>query len=263
MMDSGRKSRGSRMTTATATHFDAEAFTQHILSNAATLAAVLDHTLLKPDATRAQVIQLCHEAAEHRFACAMVNPAWVAVAAETLAGTGVPVGVVIGFPLGATLSASKRDETTRVVKLGAHDVDMVLNVGMLKSGDYDAVKNDIRGVVELAHGGGAIVKVILETCLLSFEEKMRASEIALAAGADFIKTSTGFSTGGATVDDIALMRGVAGSRAGVKASGGIRSLADATAMLKAGASRIGASASVRIVQELGGQATTQPASAGY
>ncbi len=251
------------MTTVTETHFDAEAFTQHTLSSAATLAAVLDHTLLKPDATRAQVIQLCHEAAEYRFACAMVNPAWVAVAAETLAGTGVPVGVVIGFPLGATLSASKRDETTRVVKLGAHDVDMVLNVGLLKSGEFDAVKNDIRGVVELAHGGGAIVKVILETCLLSFEEKMRASEIALAAGADFIKTSTGFSTGGATIDDIALMRGVAGSRAGVKASGGIRSLADATAMLKAGASRIGASASVRIVQELGGNAGTQPAATGY
>ena len=250
------------MTTDHATHFDTAAFAAQALSSASALAAVLDHTLLKPDATRAQVIQLCHEAAEHRFACAMVNPAWVAVAAETLAGTGVPVGVVVGFPLGATLSASKRDETTRVVKLGAHDVDMVLNVGLLKSGDYEAVKQDIRGVVELAHGAGAIVKVILETCLLSFEEKMRASEISLAAGADFIKTSTGFSTGGATVDDIALMRGVAGSRAGVKASGGIRSLADATAMLHAGASRIGASASVRILSELAGQATS-PAPTGY
>ena len=251
------------MTTETTVHFDAAAFAAETLSSAAALAAVLDHTLLKPDATRAQVIQLCHEAAEYKFACAMVNPAWVAVAAETLAGTGVPVGVVIGFPLGATLSASKRDETTRVVKLGAHDVDMVLNVGLLKSGDYEGVKQDIRGVVELAHGGGAIVKVILETCLLSFEEKMRASEIALAAGADFIKTSTGFSTGGATVDDIALMRGVAGSRAGVKASGGIRSLADATAMLKAGASRIGASASVRIVAELSGQGVGAAVAGGY
>lgn len=251
------------MTTDIATHFDALAFATNTLSSPAALAAVLDHTLLKPDATRAQVIQLCHEAAEHRFACAMVNPFWVGLAAETLAGTGVPVGVVIGFPLGATLSASKRDETTRVVKLGAHDVDMVLNLGLLKSGDYEAVKQDIRGVVELAHGAGAIVKVILETCLLSFEEKMRASELALGAGADFIKTSTGFSTGGATTDDIALMRGVAGSRAGVKASGGIRSLADATAMLKAGASRIGASASVRILAELAGLSHAQPAATGY
>ncbi len=154
---------------------------------------MLDHTLLKPEATRAQVIRLCHEAAEHRFACAMVNPTWVSVASETLAGTGVPVGVVIGFPLGATLPASKCDETKRVLKLGAHDVDMVMNIGLLKSGakeDFEAVKQDIRGVVELAHGAGAIVKVILETCLLTFEEKHRASELALAAGADFIKTST-------------------------------------------------------------------------
>lgn len=245
--------------------YDATAFATHTLSSAATLAAVLDHTLLKPEATRAQVIQLCHEAAEHRFACAMVNPYWVAVAAESLAGTGVPVGVVIGFPLGATLSASKRDETARVLKNGAHDVDMVLNVGLLKSArkeDFDLVRQDIRGVVELAHGAGAIVKVILETCLLTFEEKLRASEIALSAGADFIKTSTGFSTGGATVDDITLMRGVTGSRAGVKASGGIRTLADASAMLHAGASRIGASASVRILAELAGQAVAQPTS-GY
>ena len=246
--------------------FDAQAFVAQALSSTAALAAVLDHTLLKPDATRSQVIALCHEAAEHRFACAMVNPTWVALAAETLAGTGVPVGVVIGFPLGATLSASKRDETARVVKHGAHDVDMVLNVGLLKSGtaeDFEAVRQDIRGVVELAHGAGAIVKVILETCLLTFEEKLRASELALSAGADFLKTSTGFSTGGATADDITLMRGVAGARAGVKASGGIRSLADARTMLAAGASRIGASASVRILAELAGQAGTVSAPAGY
>ncbi len=238
-----------RMNTEIVT-YDAADFTAQTLSSTAALASVLDHTLLKPDATRSQVLQLCQEAAEHRFACAMVNPAWVATAAEELKGTGVPVGVVIGFPLGATLSASKRDETARVVKLGAHDVDMVLNVGLLKSGDYEAVRQDIRGVVELAHGGGSIVKVILETCLLSFEEKLRAGELALAAGADFLKTSTGFSTGGATADDITLLRSVAGTRAGVKASGGIRSLADATAMLRAGASRIGASASVRILAEL-------------
>ena len=252
------------MTTETA--FDSAAFATQTLASTTALASVLDHTLLKPDATRAQVVQLCHEAAEHRFACAMVNPAWVALAAETLAGTGVPVGVVIGFPLGATLSASKRDETARVVKVGAHDVDMVLNVGLLKSGtreDFEAVRQDIKGVVELAHGAGAIVKVILETCLLTFEEKLRASEISLAAGADFIKTSTGFSTGGATVDDIALMRGVTGTRAGVKASGGIRSLADASAMLHAGASRIGASASVRILAELAGTAAAPSTTGGY
>ncbi len=248
------------------TPYDAAAFAAHTLASPAALAAVLDHTLLKPEATRGQVIQLCHEAAEHHFACAMVNPFWVATAAETLAGTGVPVGVVIGFPLGATLSASKRDETARVLKHGAHDIDMVLNIGLLKSAgkeDYEMLRHDIRGVVELAHGAGAIVKVILETCLLTFEEKLRSSEIALAAGVDFLKTSTGFSTGGATVDDIALLRGQAGNRAGVKASGGIRTLADATAMLHAGASRIGASASVRILSELAGQSPATPAPGGY
>jgi deoxyribose-phosphate aldolase len=246
-------------------HFDAAAFTNHTLSSPQNLAAVLDHTLLKPEATRSQVLQLCHEAAEHRFACALVNPTWVSIAAAALKGTGIPVGALVGFPLGATLSSSKRDETTRVLKHGAHDIDMVLNIGLLKSGqsaDYEAVRQDIRGVVELAHAQGAIVKVILETCLLSYEEKLRASEIALSAGADFLKTSTGFSTGGATTDDIALLRGVAGTRAGVKASGGIRSLADAIAMLQAGASRIGASASVKIVAELSGQ-SPQPVVTGH
>jgi len=246
--------------------FEAIAFTAHTLSSPANLAAVIDHTLSKPDATRAQVLQHCHEAAEYRFACAMVSPTWVSFAASALQGTGIPVGVFIGFPLGATLSASKRDETIRVLKQGAHDIDMVMNIGLLKSGessDYEAVRQDIRGVVELAHASGAIVKVILETCLLTFEEKLRASELALSAGADFLKTSTGFSTGGATADDISLLRGVAGSRAGVKASGGIRSLADATTMLRAGASRIGASASVKIVTELKSQdaTSTEPASA--
>ncbi len=154
----------------------------------------------------------------------------------------------------------------RVLKHGAHDVDMVLNIGLLKSAtpaDYECVKQDIRGVVELAHGAGAIVKVILETCLLTYEEKLRACELALSAGVDFLKTSTGFSTGGATVDDIRLMRDVAGSRAGVKASGGVRSLADATAMLNAGANRIGASASVRIINELAGGFDSSPAGNGY
>ncbi len=218
-------------------HFDAAAFTAHTLSSPQNLAAVLDHTLLKPDATRTQVLQLCHEAAEHRFACAMVNPTWVSTAAETLAGTGVPVGVVIGFPLGATLSASKRDEATRVIKLGAHDVDMVLNIGMLKSGtkeDFDFVRQDIRGVVEIAHGGGAIVKVILETCLLNFEEKLRASEIALSAGADFIKTSTGKVSPAATLPVTLVMleavrdfRAPGGRIVGMKPAGGIRTAKEA------------------------------------
>jgi deoxyribose-phosphate aldolase len=246
--------------------YNTELFAARALSTPQGLAAVLDHTLLRPDATRQQVIQLCEEAAEYRFACAMVNPTWVSTAVQALAGTGVPVGVVIGFPLGATLSSSKRDETVRVLKLGAHDVDMVLNIGLLKSGaleDFESIRQDIRGVVELAHANGAIVKVILETCLLSFEEKLRAAELALAAGADFLKTSTGFSSGGATTDDIVLLRGAAGIHAGVKASGGIRSLADASAMLRAGASRIGASASVKIVAELAGQAPATTTGSGY
>jgi deoxyribose-phosphate aldolase len=240
------------LTIAEPAPFDAAASAEQSLSSAAAFSAVFDHTLLKPDATRVQVIRLCNEAAEHRFACAMVNPAWVACAVETLARTGIPVGVVIGFPLGASLAATKLDEAARALKLGARDLDMVLNIGLLKSAakqDYDAVKNEIRSVVELAHAEGASVKVILETCLLTFEEKLRASDLALAAGANFLKTSTGFSTGGATVDDIALLRGVVGTRAGVKASGGIRTLADACAMLEAGATRIGASASVKILAE--------------
>jgi deoxyribose-phosphate aldolase len=196
------------------------------------------------------VIRLCEEAAHHGFACAMVNPAWVSTAFTALAGSGIPVGTVLGFPLGASLSVSKREEAVELVKLGAHDLDMVLNIGMLKSGMNDSVQRDIRGVVEVAHEAGAIVKVILETCLLNVEEKLRASELAIAAGADFLKTSTGFSTGGATPEDVALLRGVAGSRCGVKASGGIRTLADARAMLEAGANRIGASASVGILWEL-------------
>ena len=238
----------------------AASFYDEAMSSPRALAATLDHTLLKADATRAQVLQLCAEAAEYRFACAMVNPFWVSTAAAVLAGTGVPVGVVIGFPLGASLPESKVDEARRVIALGAHDVDMVMNIGALKSGEFGTVASDIERVVEVAHAHGAIVKVILETALLNFEEKLRASEIAVNAGADFIKTSTGFSTGGATVDDVAQMRGVAGSRCGVKASGGIRSLTDAQAMLEAGATRIGASASVRIVQELTGVAgkTTHP-----
>lgn len=241
----------------------AATFYDEAMSSPRALAATLDHTMLKPDATRVHVLQLCAEAAQYHFACAMVNPFWVSTAAAALAGTGVPVGVVIGFPLGASLTESKVDEARRVIALGAHDVDMVLNIGALKGGEYDTVANDIRRVAEVVHAQGSILKVILETALLNFEEKLRSSEIAVNAGADFIKTSTGFSTGGATVDDISAMRGVAGTRCGVKASGGIRSLADAQAMLQAGATRIGASASVRIVQELSGIAPRTSNTSGY
>ena len=210
---------------------------------------MFDHTLLKPEATHDQVVKLCKEAAAARFACAMVNPAWVSLAHSVLAGSGVPVGVVVGFPLGANLATTKREEALALIKLGARELDMVMNVGMLKSGMNALVEQDIRGVVQVAHEAGALLKVILETSLLTLEEKLRASELALSAGADFLKTSTGFSTGGATLADVALLRGVAGSRCGVKASGGIRTFADARAMLEAGATRIGASASVAILKE--------------
>ena len=155
---------------------------------------------------------MCREAAEYRFACAMVNPIWVSLARSVLAGTGIPVGVVVGFPLGASLSGTKRDESIALVRNGAMELDMVISVGLLKSGMNTLVQQDIRGVVEVGHEAGAIVKVILETCLLTMEEKIRGSELAIAAGADFLKTSTGFSTGGATAADIAILRGVAGGR---------------------------------------------------
>jgi deoxyribose-phosphate aldolase len=247
---------------ATRGTFDAAAFSVSALATPASLAAVLDHTLLKPEATRDHVLALCREAAEHRFACAMVNPAWVPLATSVLAGTGIPVGAVIGFPLGANLSTTKRDEAREMVKLGARELDMVLNVGMLKSGLYEQAEADIRSVVEVGRAAGAVVKVILETCLLSMPEKLRAAEMVIHAGADYLKTSTGFSTGGATAADVALLRGIAGDRCGVKASGGIRTLSDARAMLEAGATRIGASAGVRIVEELNSMlaatATTAP-----
>jgi len=231
--------------------FDSAAFAAQTLAGWQALARVIDHTLLKPEATRAQVEKLCQEAAQYGFACAMVNPVWVATAVKALAGTSIPVGVVIGFPFGASLVSTLRHEASALTRLGARELDMVLPVGLLKSGDHHAVQHTIRAAVHVAHHHGALLKVILETALLTMEEKLRASEIAIQAGADFIKTSTGFSTGGATVADVALMRGVAGARCGVKASGGIRTLADVKAMLEAGANRIGASASVAIVRELG------------
>jgi deoxyribose-phosphate aldolase len=218
-------------------YFDVAGFAAAALANAPALAAVFDHTLLKPEATREQVVKLCEEAAAHRLAHSV------------MVGSGVPVGVVVGFPLGANLATTKREESLALIKLGAHELDMVMNLGLLKSGMSALVEQDIRGVVQVAHDAGALVKVILETSLLSVEEKLRASELALAAGADFLKTSTGFSTGGATVADVAILRGVAGNRCGVKASGGIRTLSEARAMLEAGATRIGASASVAILRQ--------------
>ena len=233
--------------------YNAAVFADEALGDWRRLAALFDHTLLKPEATREQVVRVCEEAAVYRFACAMVNPVWVPLAGSVLAGSGVPVGTVVGFPLGASLSATKRAETQALVLLGAKEIDMVLDVGLLKSGDNLRVLDDIRGVVEVAHEAGALVKVILETCLLNVREKLHGAELAMQAGADFLKTSTGFSTGGATAEDVALLRGVAGTRCGVKAAGGVRTLADVKAMLEAGANRIGASASVGIVRELGGR----------
>jgi deoxyribose-phosphate aldolase len=233
--------------------FDIAGFAAEALSSWQSLAAVIDHTLLKPEATRDQVESLCDEAIRYRFACAMVNPVWVSTAVSVLSGTGVPVGVVIGFPLGASLVSTLRHEAATLLRLGAHELDMVIPIGLLKSGNHQAVHHTIHGVALIAHHHGALLKVILETALLNVEEKLRGSEIAIQAGADFIKTSTGFAKGGATAADVALMRGVAGGRCGVKAAGGIRTLADVKALLEAGANRIGASASVAIVRELGAE----------
>ena len=233
--------------------FDAAGFTAAAMENWQMLAQAMDHTLLKPEATREQVENLCDEAVRYRFACAMVNPTWVTTAVSVLAGTGIPVGAVIGFPLGASLDSTLRQEAAALTRLGAKELDMVIPVGQLKSGNYHAVERTVRSAANGAHHHGAILKVILETCLLNVEEKLRGAEIAIQAGADFLKTSTGFSKAGATAADVALLRGVAGGRCGVKASGGIRTLADVKTMLEAGANRIGASASVAIVRELGAE----------
>ena len=233
--------------------FDSAGFAASTLSSWQSLAAVIDHTLLKPDATRQQVENLCDETLRYRFACAMVNPMWVPTAVSVLSGTGIPVGVVLGFPLGATLVSTLRQEAASLSRLGAKELDMVIPIGQLKSGNFPAVQHAIHAVATVAHHRGALLKVILETSLLSVEEKLRGAEIAIQAGADFLKTSTGFAKGGATPADVALLRGVAGARSGVKASGGIRTLADVRSMLEAGANRIGASASVAIVRELGAE----------
>jgi deoxyribose-phosphate aldolase len=218
------------------------------------MAQRVEHTVLRPDATREQVTQLCEQAKQFKFAAVVVNPYHIALAGRLLRDTPVRVVSVIGFPLGATLTTVKRFEGSEALRLGADELDMVINVGALKAGDRDGVTIDIAGVVEVAHGAGAIVKVILEVAYLADDEKKLACELCLAANADFVKTSTGFGPAGATIEDVALLRRAVGNRAGVKAAGGIRNARDAVAMIAAGADRIGASASVAIMQELGAPA---------
>ncbi len=211
------------------------------------LASLIDHTLLKPDATREEIEQLCREAAQFCFASVCVNPNWVALCRERLRGSGVKVCTVIGFPLGAHLPDIKAYEARRAVEQGAEEVDMVINIGALKSRDYALVEQDMLGVVQAA-GKGVIVKVILETALLTRDEKVMGCTLAKAAGADYVKTSTGFAGGGATVEDVQLMRETVGPEMGVKASGGVRTRDDAEKMVAAGATRLGASAGVKIVR---------------
>jgi len=223
------------------------------------VSGVIDHTLLKADATREEVEELCREAAEFGFATVCVNPAWVATAAAKLRGTGVGVCSVVGFPLGATTADVKNFETRRAIFDGATEIDMVINVGALKSGDLRTVERDIEAVTEPCRQCGVLSKVIIEAALLTDEEKITACTLSKAAGADFVKTSTGFGPGGATAAYVALMRRVVGAEMGVKAAGGVRDLEGLKAMVAAGATRVGASAGVKIVQESRGQ---KPATAG-
>ena len=216
------------------------------------VAALIDHTLLKPDATHSEIDRLCHEAIEYGFATVCVNPWYVPLAARLLRGSMVKVCTVVGFPLGATLPKIKAHEAEEAIKLGAQEIDVVQNIGVLKSGQNERVEVDLRGVVEISHQAGAICKVILETVLLSREEKVRGALLAKRAGADFVKTSTGFASGGATVEDVALLRETVGGEIDVKASGGIRNLDDLRAMVTAGATRIGSSSGVKIVQQIRG-----------
>lgn len=215
------------------------------------VARLLDSTLLKTETTRDQVIALCDEAARFAMATVFVHPSYVALACDVLRGSSTLVGTPVGFPLGAALTTTKRFEAAAALRLGARELDMVMNVGALKSGERRLVELDIRAVAGVAHGHGVVLKVILETPLLSIEEKILACEIAVAAGADFVKTCTGFAGGGATVDDIHLMRGVAGDRARVKAAGGIRTAGDVRRMLEAGADRVGTSTAAAILREMG------------
>ena len=207
---------------------------------------MIDHTLLKANATRAQIEKLCSEALEYNFASVCVNTCWVPLAHEKLAGSDVKTCCVVGFPLGAMMTEAKAAETRLAVEAGADEVDMVINVGWLLDGEYDAVRNDIAAVVKAADG--KCVKVIIEACLLTDEQKVKACELSVDAGATFVKTSTGFSTGGATVADVALMRETVGDKCKVKAAGGIHTTEEAKAMIEAGADRIGASCGIEIVR---------------
>ena len=227
------------------------------------VSGLIDHTLLKPDASKADIEQLCREAAEFRFATVCVNPAWVAAAAARLRGSGVGVCSVVGFPLGATTADVKNYETRRAIFDGATEIDMVINIGALKSGDLRTVERDIEAVVDPCRQCGALSKVIIEAALLTDEEKITACTLSKAAGADFVKTSTGFASGGATVADVALMRRVVGADMGVKAAGGVRDLEGLKAMVAAGATRVGASAGVKIVQESKGQKPAAASPSGY
>ena len=229
----------------------------HAAAGGGAVAQLIDHTLLKPDATASDIETLCAEAAQHRFATVCVNPVWVALAARRLQGSGVGVCSVVGFPLGATTPDVKAYETRRAIVDGATEIDMVINVGALKSGDLRLVEQDIDSVASACRACGATSKVIIEAALLTDDEKVTACTLAVAAGADFVKTSTGFGPGGATVADVALMRRVVGDRMGVKAAGGVRDLGQVQAMVAAGASRVGASAGVRIVRE--SQGSSAPA----
>jgi deoxyribose-phosphate aldolase len=211
-------------------------------------AAMIDHTLLKAEATSDQIAKICEEAKQYGFASVCVNPTWVKFAAEKLQGAESVVCTVIGFPLGANTPAVKAFETKDAIANGAGEIDMVINIGALKEGNFDLVREDIKAVVEAANG--TLVKVIIEACLLTDEEKVKACELSVEAGADFVKTSTGFSTGGATAADIALMRKTVGPDLGVKASGGVRSLEDMQLMIENGATRIGASSGVAIMNGL-------------
>ncbi len=212
------------------------------------LSHLIDHTLLRPDATHDEIAQLCYEARKHGFASVCVNPSHVKLCADLLKGSDVLTCTVVGFPLGATSTEAKTFEAQKAVRDGAKEVDMVINVGALKSRDYELVEHDIASVATAVHAGGAILKVIVEAALLTDDEKVAASQLAKVAGADFVKTSTGFGPGGATAEDVSLMRRVVGPKIGVKASGGIRTRADVQKMVEAGATRIGASASVKIVE---------------
>lgn len=216
------------------------------------VAALIDHTLLRPDASRAEIEKLCREAAEYRFATVCVNPTWVALCRERLRGTDVGVCTVVGFPLGATTPDVKHYETRRTIFDGAREVDMVINIGALKSGDLRLVERDIDAVVGACREAGVLSKVIIEAALLTDDEKVTASTLAKAAGADYVKTSTGFGPGGATAADVALMRRIVGGEMGVKAAGGVKDLDALNAMVAAGATRVGASAGVRIVQQARG-----------